>query len=160
MRPNPQDGSIFAFSLPLRRRSTALPIRRPSGNTGSIYDNIKVLVVDDTALFRQMFVKQLKIRGVTLVEEASDGDQGLQCLMTNHYDIAFIDLHMQAMNGDEVIRQFRAHETSKGIFPKTFCVIMTADVVHSDSYTMADDFLNKPIKIKLVMSMIHNHLVA
>jgi PAS domain S-box-containing protein len=160
MRPNPEGGSIFAFNIPLRRKASALPIRRPSGNVGSVYDDIKVLVVDDTVMFRKMFVKQLRSRGIQSIEEAADGDQGLMCLKTDHYDLAFIDLHMPTLNGDEVVRQLRGHEATHGIMPKTFCAIMTADVVHSDdAYGMADEVLTKPVNIKQVMTLVHNCLV-
>jgi two-component system, chemotaxis family, chemotaxis protein CheY len=70
---------------------------------------LNVLVVDDSAVIRAMIIKTLKLAGVELGEahEAANGQAGLEKLEGNWIDIAFVDINMPVMNGEEMIMKLR-----------------------------------------------------
>jgi len=69
-----------------------------------------VLVVDDSAVMRQMVVRTLKMSGVPLgtVFEAGNGEEGLFVLQDQWVDLLLLDINMPVMNGEEMLRRLRA----------------------------------------------------
>lgn len=159
VQPNPGGGTVFLFSVPLRRNGSRLPVRRPSGTTASVYSSLSVIVVDDTKLFRLMFVKQLRARGLMHIDEAVDGESGLSAMRTYKYDVAFLDLHMPIMNGDICAKEYRVYERS--LYKedhKTKCVLMTADVLSDTDAVLTeeaiDEYISKPLDFRRIMCIL------
>ena len=69
----------------------------------------RALIVDDEAAIREELEILLKEHGMS-VETASDGEEGLQKLLTDEFDVAVVDLKMPKMGGLEMIRQADAAE--------------------------------------------------
>ncbi len=69
-----------------------------------------VLVVDDSAVMRQMVVRTLKLSGLPLgtILEASNGEEGLFVLRDQWVDLLLLDINMPVMNGEEMLRRLRA----------------------------------------------------
>jgi len=72
---------------------------------------LNILIVDDSAVIRMMILKTLKCAGLDIGEahQAADGQQGLAVLDEHWVDIAFIDINMPVMNGEEMIDRIRAN---------------------------------------------------
>lgn len=68
-----------------------------------------VLVVDDSAVMRQMVVRTLKMSGLPLgtVLEAGNGEEGLFVLQDQWVDLLLLDINMPVMNGEEMLRRLR-----------------------------------------------------
>lgn len=68
-----------------------------------------VLVVDDSAVMRQMILRTLRMSGLPLGElhEAADGEEALARLREAWVDLVLLDINMPVMNGEEVIRHLR-----------------------------------------------------
>ncbi|MGQ9524029.1 MAG: response regulator [Armatimonadota bacterium] len=73
---------------------------------------LNILVVDDSAVTRAVIIRTLRLSGVPLgeVHEASNGAEALRVLDEHWVDIAFVDIHMPVMAGDEMICQLRARQ--------------------------------------------------
>ncbi len=69
-----------------------------------------VLVVDDSAVMRQMVVRTLKMSGLPLgtILEAGNGEEGLFVLRDEWVDLLLLDINMPVMNGEEMLRRIRA----------------------------------------------------
>jgi two-component system chemotaxis response regulator CheY len=69
-----------------------------------------VLVVDDSAVMRQMVVRTLRMSGLPLgtVLEAGNGEEGLCVLHEQWVDLLLLDINMPVMNGEEMLRRLRA----------------------------------------------------
>lgn len=78
-----------------------------------------VLVVDDTKNIRVLLTTCLEIEGYH-VRSVSDGNQALQLLETESFDLIFLDIKLPEYSGTEVLRRMRAG----GI--ETPVIIMTA----------------------------------
>jgi len=71
---------------------------------------IKVLLVDDNALFRDGIVQILHADGrFEVVGQASDGAEGVAAAGRLQPDLILMDLRMPGMGGVEAIRAIRAH---------------------------------------------------
>ena len=70
---------------------------------------INVLVVDDSAVVRAMILKTLRASGVDVGEahQAANGRIGLEELSQHWIDLAFVDINMPVMNGEEMINKVR-----------------------------------------------------
>ncbi len=68
-----------------------------------------VLVVDDSAVMRQMIVRTLRMSGLPLgsVLEAGNGEEGLRTLQEEWIDLLLLDINMPVMNGEEMLRRIR-----------------------------------------------------
>lgn len=69
-----------------------------------------ILVVDDSAVMRQMIVRTLRLSGVPLGEivEAADGAAALACIAEHWIDLVLLDINMPVMDGGEVVERLRA----------------------------------------------------
>ena len=70
---------------------------------------LNILVVDDSAVVRTMIVKTLRLAGVELGEvfQGANGQEGLDVLNEQWIDLAFVDINMPVMNGEEMIEKIR-----------------------------------------------------
>jgi two-component system chemotaxis response regulator CheY len=70
---------------------------------------INILIVDDSAVVRAMILKTLRACGMDLGEahQAANGQAGLEELSKHWIDMAFVDINMPVMNGEEMIAKVR-----------------------------------------------------
>jgi PAS domain S-box-containing protein len=79
----------------------------------------RILVADDKEAFRETVADYLRSRGME-VELASDGEEVLQKVAENHFDLVVSDIRMPRRNGYEVLNGVRR------LSPNTKVVLMTA----------------------------------
>jgi len=67
--------------------------------------SLHVLAVDDSSTVRAIIAKALRLSGVDVARfgEASRGDQALQMLRQEGFDLVFCDLNMPGMSGYDLI---------------------------------------------------------
>ncbi len=70
---------------------------------------LRVLVVDDSRLARKHIKKVLSNLGVTRMTEAEDGQQAINLLSQNMYDLVVTDYNMPQVNGLELTDFIRSH---------------------------------------------------
>lgn len=79
------------------------------------FEGKKVLVVDDSAVMRQIIKKNLKELGFTDLTEAEDGAAGLKKAGEGPFDLIVSDWNMPNMTGLEFLKAVRADAGLKGI---------------------------------------------
>lgn len=67
----------------------------------------RLLLVDDEDRFRETLSKRLSETGYN-VSEAADGNQALDRLATDKYDVAILDIQMPGLSGIETLAEIRA----------------------------------------------------
>jgi two-component system chemotaxis response regulator CheY len=88
-----------------------------------INKKLKVLVVDDARVARQILKNMLKELGITDVVEADDGTTALEALKSNKVNLVLSDWNMPSMSGLELLKKVRA---SSGLASLPF-VMVTAE---------------------------------
>ena len=116
-----------------------------------------LLIVDDNAAIREIFVRQLNREGHQ-VTAAANGEQALQLLHEQSFDIVLLDVVMPEMNGYQVLEQMKAHPEWQDI-----PVIMISALDQLDSVVRclelgAEDCLAKPFNSVLLRVRINSCL--
>jgi CheY-like chemotaxis protein len=142
----PDKGSRFWFDITLPAKRTvpeyeSASSRKILGLRGLSH---KILVVDDHDDNRLMLCRLLTSLGFTTAE-AVNGQDGLAQYRTFHPDLILLDLKMPIINGYDVARQIREHET---LLP----IIAISAEAHEHTRQQSldagcNDFLVKPIHI-------------
>ncbi len=78
-----------------------------SGISMALRKNLRVLVVDDMAISRQLLMQMLETIGIDTVFSASNGLEGLKTLASTPVDIVISDLNMPVMDGLELLMALR-----------------------------------------------------
>jgi PAS domain S-box-containing protein len=103
--------------------------------------NPRILVIDDEPRIRDACILVLSDKGFE-VASAPDGEQGLQMINEEHYDIVLVDLMMPTISGFDVLSEVRSHH------PDTVVIVITgyATLEHSIEAMKkgAFDFIPKP----------------
>ncbi|MEM7004864.1 MAG: ATP-binding protein [Pseudomonadota bacterium] len=89
---------------------------------------MRVLIVDDNAVNRRvarLFVEPLGM----IATEAAQGQEALEMLTAEHFDLVLLDMHMPLMDGHETIRRIR---TSKESWSNVVVIALTADAMAGD----------------------------
>ena len=114
---------------------------------------MKILVVDDDSLQREMLAGFLKNQGFD-VESAADGSEALRKFADSSVQLVLLDHRMPDMNGDEVLARM------KEINPFIRAIMITAyGAVKTAVNVMrlgADDFLEKPVDLPELLEKIHS----
>ncbi len=68
---------------------------------------MRVLIIDDHALFRVGLQELLTRRDITVIDAVGDGAEGVRIAQENQPDIVLLDLRMPVMDGLSVLRRLR-----------------------------------------------------
>lgn len=75
-----------------------------------VQKTIKILVIDDFPTMRRIIRNLLKDLGFESVDEAEDGQQGLEKLRNGSFDLVVSDWNMPNMDGLTMLKEIRADE--------------------------------------------------
>ena len=104
--------------------------------------SVRVLVVDDYELIRKIHIKNLHRLGITKIDQAENGQETIDLVEKNHYDLILLDWHMPEMNGLEALKIIRENGNSTPI-------ILCTDEKEIESIQLAEeigatDYMTKP----------------
>lgn len=71
------------------------------------FEGLNVLVVDDSSLARKFIIKVLKGLGIDSFTEAEDGQEAIDILSNNIFDLVVTDYNMPNVNGKELTEYIR-----------------------------------------------------
>ena len=107
--------------------------------------NKKVLIIDDDQAVRQAFRLALEDLDCE-IEEAENGEIGVQKFKDDNIGLVFLDLRMPGMNGLETLLAIRAMDKSVPIYIVTaFYKEYFGDLKKTANEGIAFDLLNKPV---------------
>lgn len=116
-----------------------------------------ILVVDDNAMNRDMLSRRLERKGYQ-VQVAESGEQALEMLAAQRFDLVVLDWMMPGMSGIDVLRKIRAERA-----PIELPVIMAtakseADDIVEALKAEANDYVTKPLNFEVVHARIRTQL--
>ena len=162
----PGDGATFEVTLVLQAAPADSPLhtmlrRAP---TAPVIDGddrgLKVLVVDDHPVNRDVLVMQLDLLGIAS-DTADDGVQALDLWEPGKYAVVLADIHMPNMDGYEMTRQLRAREL-QGV--RTPVVAVTANALKGEETRChdagMDGYLAKPVSMERLRTTLQRWLAV
>lgn len=146
-------GSTFWFTLPLKGISDSdVPVNLYDEKQGisEMYlpQDLRILAVDDHPVNQTFVKKLLKKLGFSRVDLAENGQQALDMISTNIYDIVLMDCQMPELDGYQATALLREHEEKTGVHLPIIALTANAMIGDREKCLKAgmDDYLSKPIK--------------
>ncbi len=150
-------GTTFSFALTLKK---ALPLdvqKKETDFNPALLAGKKALIAEDNMLNRVVVKQNMKEWGI-IVDEAEDGQEAVDKVMQEDYDILLMDLQMPVMDGYKATRLIRQlQDKKKSQIP---IVALTASAlldVRSQVYEYGmNNVLMKPFKPEELQKMIYD----
>lgn len=109
-----------------------------------------ILIIEDEKKIRRFLQLELEHEGYSVIT-AEDGEEGLNKVKNNHYDIVLLDLMLPKLSGEEVCKEIRE-------FSEIPIIILTAKDQTLNKVELldmgADDYLTKPFAIEELLARI------
>ena len=167
----PGRGSTFTATLTLPTSSATLPddglgafgltgaSPRPATGPRAAAPR-RILVAEDNEINQLLVVTLLEDAGYR-VDVVEDGQQALDAVRREHYDLVLMDAQMPNMDGMQATRAIRELGAGRGRLP---IIALTANAMAGDRehYIAAgmDDYLSKPVDAAAMLQMIHSWMAA
>ncbi|WP_305072666.1 response regulator [Propionivibrio sp.] len=145
----PGEGTTICFTVQLRAARHALAGRGSLlEQAGALLEGIRVLVVDDNAVSREILGEMLRHFRVefVLAGDAASALVALEKAGDRPYDLVLMDWRMPGLNGDEAARRIRENPAI-AMQPKIVMVSAYGreDVMHMAERAGVDGFVVKPV---------------
>lgn len=131
-----------------------------SGPVNAPDPSAKILVVEDKKDNRDLLKMMLEGLGYTTPDWAENGQQALDILAEQEYDLIFMDCQMPIMDGYQATQEIRQQEVDKS--ETTVIIGLTASAMISDREKCLaagmDDYLSKPLLLNDLANMLEQWL--
>lgn len=119
---------------------------------------LKVLLVEDNDINQELATSLLRTERIT-VTGVANGQEALDALAEQTYDLILMDIQMPVMDGLQTTRRIRENAT----YASLPIIAMTANAMASDRRAAFEagmnDFLTKPIEPSLLFTMLRKYAV-
>ncbi|MEA2599594.1 MAG: hypothetical protein QOF89_586 [Acidobacteriota bacterium] len=146
-------GSTFWFRIPLRPAATATspaaaPAEAPGNDaTPNSLDGVRLLAVEDNPVNQQVLLAQLAALGLA-GDLVSDGQEALDALERQTYDLVLMDCQLPGLDGYETTRRWRRREAAGRRIP---IIAVTAHAMRGEREKCLaagmDDHIAKPFRL-------------
>ena len=165
----PGQGSTFTVTLTLKAAPADSPLAallRPDAAAKpdalrARSERLRVLVVDDHPVNREVLVRQLDLIGLA-ADSANDGVEALEAWAAGQYTAVLADIHMPRMDGYELARQIRTAEAEGKKKGRTPIVAVTANAMKGEEERCIDAgmdaYLVKPVNIERLRTTLERWL--
>ncbi|MEG3639240.1 ATP-binding protein [Magnetococcus sp. PR-3] len=158
-------GSRFWFTLPLEMatESQAQEITTATRDEEtSSYPQYpaRILLVEDNLVNQEVASGSLALFGCE-VTKANHGQEAVDCIHQQRFDLVFMDCGMPVMDGFEATRQIRRYEQQESLAP-TPIIALTAHAISGTREACQDagmdDYLTKPFNLQEIGEALRNWL--
>jgi two-component system sensor histidine kinase/response regulator len=158
--------SLFeAITIAMTSRPPPAPVDHVVAPAAGRQDAVRILVVDDNAINQSVTGHQLQRLGYN-ADIANNGQEAVDAIRRQPYDIIFMDEQMPVLDGIEATRQIRqAQATGDRAVPKHLRIVaLTANAMPSERERLLrsgmDDYLSKPVTIAAIRDVLLRNLEA
>jgi CheY-like chemotaxis protein/HPt (histidine-containing phosphotransfer) domain-containing protein len=165
----PGKGSTFSVTLTLKAAPADSPLAallrpdsaKPDAARPPRSERLRVLVVDDHPVNREVLVRQLDLLGVA-ADSVNDGVEALEAWAAGRYTAVLADIHMPRMDGYELARHIRAAEANGRKGGRTPVVAVTANAMKGEEERCIeagmDAYLVKPVSVERLRTTLERWL--
>ena len=132
-----------------------------TANTSEMIDSIHlmhVLVVDDSRTLRMLLIRELNAIGISKITEAVDGQDAMNKIHAEQFDLMLIDMEMPELDGLEVLKLVKADDLLRNL---PVIVISGAEQFEKTVECIqigAEDYLPKPFNSVLLRARVFSSL--
>ncbi|MDD3392709.1 MAG: response regulator, partial [Bacilli bacterium] len=155
-------GSIFTFMITQKIISDdpigTIDLYATEGKKNMAFNanGKKILVIDDNKLNLKVATRLLEPYKV-IIDTASNGEEGINLINTNKYDLILLDQMMPEMDGIQTLKKLKENKNFD-----TPVIVLTADAIvgAKENYLKEgfDDYLSKPIDTKQLNILLKKYL--
>jgi class 3 adenylate cyclase len=123
-----------------------------------LVQSMKVLVVDDSRTLRRLLIRELNGMGITLISEASDGNEALAKLSVDKADLMLLDMEMPELDGLGVLKAVKSDPKLRYL---PVIMVSSADQFEKTVECLqrgAEDYLPKPFNPVLLRARVFSSL--
>ncbi len=149
---------------PAAKRSapqSALPVTEEALSQSKLGGRPTVLLAEDNVVNRRVAVRMLESLGLA-VDIAVNGQEAVDALARQPYEIVLMDCQMPLLDGLEATRRIRALESA--LERRSHIIALTANAMSSDEQNCRDagmdDYLSKPFKLEDLKRVLAAALLA
>jgi len=164
----PVDTERLALTNVMEAEVRPLPLRTSTVTSACVSDAWhSCLLVEDDPLIRMLMVNIFRTLECKSVHTAVNGKQGLEMMQENLYDVVFMDINMNVMDGIECVLKLRQWEKEKKTvdrefrrarqYPQYICAVTAYSTkLHQDMCEQVgmNAFVSKPTKISDVKQQV------
>lgn len=156
------EGTTFYFEIPLEYTSVEEASEKAptyfDGDTSELdLTNVKILVVEDNKI-NQMITKKILTKMNLVCDIVDNGEDAVEMIKTNDYNIILMDIHMPGISGIEATKKVRAFDKELTIFALTAVTI--EDKMHEFEEAGFTDIIPKPFKQEEFEKKLYNALAG
>ncbi|MGB1256640.1 MAG: ATP-binding protein [Thiolinea sp.] len=140
-------GSCFFFELAFELQTKENEVPQPVAEDVSLPDDLRVLLVDDDEMnrfFGKKLLSHLKVQATV----AESGEEALQLLRSQAFEVVFMDISMPGMDGYETTRCIR----EENVHPDLLIIALTAHAIAGERERCLEagmnSYLSKPFKLE------------
>lgn len=147
LKSKPGEGSVFSFAIQFDLYKGDINPNSIQTGMNSSFDNLNILIAEDNPINALLLVKLLtKWNAKTVV--TNNGQEAIDKLLNNTFDVILMDLHMPVMDGYQATLFIRSMSNPiKACIP---IIALTASVSHNIHGKIKDagmhDYLSKPFQ--------------
>ncbi|MDO5976761.1 ATP-binding protein [Flavivirga jejuensis] len=162
VRSELEKGTTFYFEIPLQY-TTIEEVKESKvtyfdGDASELdLTNVKILVVEDNKI-NQMITKKILTKMNLNCEIVDNGEEAVEMIKANKYDIILMDIHMPGISGMEATKRIRSFDKELTIFALTAVTI--EDKMHEFEEAGFTDIIPKPFKQEEFEKKLYNALAA
>ena len=156
--------SLFqAIGMAMTTRGAEPSGMRPAGPAASPASAVRILVVDDNAINQSVTGHQLQRLGYR-ADFANNGQEAVDAVRRQPYDVIFMDELMPVLDGVEATRQIRRSQAAgePNFLPHLRIIALTANALPAERERLLrsgmDDYLSKPVTIAAIREVLVRNL--
>lgn len=116
----------------------------------SSLESLRILLTEDHIVNQRVALAMLRKMGVGNVDCALNGEEAIQAVQHQHYDLVLMDCQMPVMDGYEATRRIR--QLDNGVYRDLPIVALTAHAMKGDDEKCYEagmnDYLSKPVRLE------------
>ena len=127
-------------------------------HTTTLLQDLSVVIADDDDVTREMLRGLLRVAGLSVIGEASDGAQALELYKKQKPQVLCLDIEMPAMNGLEILKAIRLEDTQTIILMITAAA--TGENVHAAIAAKASGIIVKPFNTAKIVNAVERAIAS
>ncbi|MFC2000719.1 response regulator, partial [Chloroflexota bacterium] len=152
------EGATFFIEIPIIIDTEQLILTEPTVEPERV-SGAKILVVDDEPIVQQFLSEMLSKEGHE-VEVIDNGDDALEKLGSEDFDVILLDIKLPGKNGIEIYKHIR--KTAKSLVRKV--VFISGDVMNKDTTFFLSrnkaSYISKPFDVEQLKNIIDRVLIG